>query len=974
MRLALEKLYYIYGLDTSCFYTDEEMALDKKLNKARSYQNKLKRISLGTYAPKFLKAKYKAGQLSNEEYKAAKRTWCERYVSRELARNKIIYKLFDGKEGYDFPETYVTKGGKERKANYTFSVNKYITYRKEQLIELLSNNLDKVVPRVVRPQRIIDQDGNPKLSCRVSVFDSMLTRELGMKERQFNDQMFIVKVFYFEVANSLLRHGCVMNGERYVFFSASAGQIRTKKFVAIKESLLNLNWNKLTNGLTIDKINQQGGMNINKYLAYLALCNSGTEKWDTFDIDRTIVVDDWENDVEGTVDFIDDKAFEITRVDKELPIAQMDGCGIMLPSVSEKNFMVRLPWVKGLLATFDFRKFIEVNDCSSVVTDIYGQTHDIIAEDIQIIFTKSQFKMWKFFSDWNEYKINFKLYGCTAGIGNEEEDSADEFRDSVINYQMIQSLPDLSDDELKALAQKNVEDIEQLVTNKLVMLDTLGVNDNKSDYQLNDFQKCLRIYPELLQDPYCKKSLNDLKKKMESDLWSARFKLDGKYTFVIPDLYAFCEWLFMRVEKPNGVLQDGQVSCSLFKIGEELDCLRSPHLYCEHAIRTNVYSPWFTTNGIYISSHDFISRILQCDFDGDTLLLINNKTLVNAAKRNMQGKVPLYYEMKKAKAEPITNESLWNGIRLAYTGGNIGEISNQITKIWNHQDILDEDKKEQALTCIKYLCMLTNFTIDYAKTLYKPVIPHDIRETLAEYNKNKVPAFFKYAKGKETDQVEHTGNSPIDRLIKLFKSKKLKYNISNDDIGKLDYAMLMDNPNTEYNEDIGMAYCKYVSTNMKFNRAKEKDNDAAMSNYKAVYTQARDDILNMFSQYSTPYIIDNIIIYLFSVKRVKNKKAFWNIFASDIYENLVDNLETKITYCEHCGRRFRKNSNSAKLCPSCRGYQPIQHKTLTCIDCGKEFVVDSKANKSCRCQECYKVYRRNYKNQKEKECYKKIHL
>lgn len=952
--MSLNKLYYIYGLDTSCFYTDEELALDKKLNKARSYRNKMKDIKDGKYAPAFLKRRLSNKEITRDEYNSAKQEWCNRRTDREQSRNKVIYKMFEGKEGYEFPEYIVSPKGRVRKADHSFKITRYITQKKHELVSLLSENLDTVVPRTVRQERIIDKDGTPKLSCRVSVFDSNLTRLLGMREREFNDQMFIVKVFYFEVANSLLRHGCVLNGEKYVFFSASAGQIRTKKFVAIKETLLNQQWNTLTAGLTIDSINEQGGMNINKYLAYLALCNSGTDLWADFDIDKTIVVDDWENNVKGVVDFIDYQTFEITREEKELPIAQMDGCGIMLPCISTKNFMVRLPWVKGLLASFDFRKFIEVTGSSPIVTDIYGQEHNIVEEDIQIIFTKSQFKMWKFFKDWNEYKTNFKLYNCTAGITNEEEDSADEFGGSVINYQMIQSLPDLTDDELKELGKKNVEIIDSLTTNKTAMLETFGVDDNKKDYQLNDFQKCLKLYPELLQDPYCKQTLKDLKDKLESDLWSARFKLDGKYTFVIPDLYAFCEWLFMKKEVPDGLLQNGQVSCRLFKIGEKIDCLRSPHLFCEHAIRNNVYNTWFNTNGIYISSHDYISRILQCDFDGDRLLLINHPTLVNAAKRNMVDKVPLYYEMKKAKAEPVTSESLWHGIRLAYTGGNIGEISNQITKIWNHKDVLSDKNREQALTCIKYLCMLTNFTIDYAKTLYKPTIPPHINSMLKAYNKDRVPAFFKYAKGKEDSCVCQSSNSPVDRLPRIFKKKRIKCAISDDVVGKFDYTMLMNNPTIEYNEKIGKAYQKYVSVNMKFNRRKEKSGDSDLSNYKAVYDQARTDIFAMFSEYSRSDIIDNIIAYLFNAKKSKNKKAFWQMFETEVYENLIENLETQIAICPTCGKRFRK-TNSAKYCPSCRGYRPIATKTLTCIDCGKEFVVSSKNTKAKRCPECQRI-------------------
>ncbi|GJM68144.1 hypothetical protein HMSSN036_03600 [Paenibacillus macerans] len=66
-------------------------------------------------------------------------------------------------------------------------------------------------------------------------------------------------------------------------------------------------------GLSTAKINNNGGVNINKYLAYLALCNSATDPWDDFDINKTIVVADMETKVNCVVDFIDEKNYEIKR-------------------------------------------------------------------------------------------------------------------------------------------------------------------------------------------------------------------------------------------------------------------------------------------------------------------------------------------------------------------------------------------------------------------------------------------------------------------------------------------------------------------------------------------------------------------------------------------------------------------------------------------------------------------------------------
>ena len=168
----------------------------------------------------------------------------------------------------------------------------------------------------------------------------------------------------------------------------------------------------------------------------------------------------------------------------------------------------------------------------------------------------------------------------------------------------------------------------------------------------------------------------------------------GKYTFLLPDFYAACEYWFGGIENPNGLLKDKEVFCNLFKKSEILDCLRSPHLYKEHAIRFNVASDkygdrtqqikeWFATNGIYTSIHDLISKILQFDVDGDKSLVVADPNFVTIAERNMNGIVPLYYNMRKAEPMELNNKNIYFGLNAAFTGGNIGIYSNNISKIWN---------------------------------------------------------------------------------------------------------------------------------------------------------------------------------------------------------------------------------------------------------------------------------------------------
>ena len=233
-------------------------------------------------------------------------------------------------------------------------------------------------------------------AIEIAVFDGILTRTLNLSPDTFTDDFMVIQVYYHNIMQNLINNGFTYKGEKYVFLTASAGQIRQKKVVFIKESVWLKHEKTLMCGLTLDKINALGGNNPNKHLAYTALINSATDVWEEFDIDKSIVIDDFETDVEGTYDFIDETNYSITRKTGKVPVPHTDGAGMILPNAFGKqqvNMMVRLPWVKGLLGVFDYRKFIEVNNCSPIIKDIYGVEHDVIAEDIQVIFTKSQFKM-----------------------------------------------------------------------------------------------------------------------------------------------------------------------------------------------------------------------------------------------------------------------------------------------------------------------------------------------------------------------------------------------------------------------------------------------------------------------------------------------------------------------------------------------------------------------------------------------------
>ena len=285
---------------------------------------------------------------------------------------------------------------------------------------------------------------------------------------EHSDDIVSVVTYYTPIFESIIHHGFDYKDKHYVFFTAGAGQTRCKKSTFVSEDKLNENFNRLFCGLTREEVNRQGGMNTNKYLAYTSLCQTNSEIWRDFDIDRSIVVDDIEYEIpnqeiryiytESPEDKIElatlkkklqeitDELREIknakqnkpkgykrpkeevtyekqlrnrkksilgeieqlrskyhqTKIDKmNVTIPFTDGFGISLKKI--QSSMIRLPFVKGLMAYCPRRAFQDwcgENDITvHKITDIYGKSHSIT--DIDYIFTKSQFKMYKYFN--NEY-------------------------------------------------------------------------------------------------------------------------------------------------------------------------------------------------------------------------------------------------------------------------------------------------------------------------------------------------------------------------------------------------------------------------------------------------------------------------------------------------------------------------------------------------------------------------------------------
>ena len=908
--------------------------------------------------------------LTDEEYEISTNKQLKNWESKRLEKNiDILYKICDYKNSNE-----------EMILEIIYEFEDEIKLIKTEINELNSKLKEFLKKNILITREIhTDRKWMYKDQYRIiSLFEGSLERAFKCYDREYTYKIVSAVTYYTEIFDSIEHNGFIFNGEKYIFYTAGAGQTRCKKSTFVKEKDFLANRDKLFCGLSEDIINANGGMNTNKYLAYTSLTQSNSEIWREFDIDRAIVVDDIEfmlpkqkvrhiivetpesrervnqlkkeleklkdncvlrkKDLSNAKKLINDEIktiksryYTIEEVFMDILIPFTDGFGIIL--YYEDTSMARLPFVKGLMSYAPYEEFKEkykIGYGEIEVVDIYGEKWNIDKDNIKYIFTKSQFKMWKYYKDWNDYKEKFKKYECEACRCNVERKVK---LDASTNYQILQTLTtEMTDEDIISLADQDIYDLEHIGDNYKSMLNILGANDKVLHPTF--LQKSLMIYPEMLKDKYIKNTLCDKKNSIIKDMRSGKFSINGTYTFIIPDVLACMQWWFLEKRKLGelGVLSEGEVSCNLFKNGEEVGCLRSPHLDHAHCVRKNKVSPntkkWFKTKGLYVGVKDIMSKLLMYDNDGDKSLVHNSAIINNCAKQfqNKYGMIPNYYEMAKAKSENINKDTLFEGIIKAYHHGNIGLPSNDITGIWSKLDLNSSEKEiKKAIECIAIKTAIVNFTIDFAKTLWMSEVPKHISKQLSQYGTKKTPFFFQFAKDKERKQCEPKRQGCIDRIYDIVPDKKIKFKNL---LGRYSYTNLM-SYDVDINTDIAKSLFELymeIHTSKKIRYLKDNEESFDDKNIEGKHKVSQFEMLNYKIKKELLSVIDDedyiVNVLVKSLKNEVSKSTLWDVFGERLYQNVLNNIGDGIVtgkekFCEVCGERFEVKTNNMIYCEKC---------------------------------------------------------
>lgn len=808
----------------------------------------------------------------------------------------------------------------------------------EQLIaEINKYPLDK--PRYITKKYlyITDEDGNctkeENINRQTVLSENEIIRHCELEEGgvPLVKQVVLMKCkseLMTDILNQIIDRGVEIDGVPYVFYTSSTNQMKNSEITLLEEFFWQTNKMSLMCGLTEETINAKGGINMGKYLAAKALNMSNSDIYDSgISIDDVIIVKDFKTMVTSMVNYLDIDTLEISEREISVSIEHMDGAGMFIPGTFPCSCQIRGGWLKGAIFPFDFHAFLILyqDKLSEIhMKDAWDKKLNI--DDFlkaKLILTDSQLKMRKYYKSMEDYRQKFKESEMSITVNNwaHEPGKSAEVR---VAYQPFQTIPrqNMTEEAIEKLCEKTIRYINEAKTKPNVAMKLMGVDiesyenmelDGETDEELinvgtplkmDTLSASIMICPELLNDVHVRKVMQSALISERNKAMGSKLILDGIWSYVCPDLYAFSQWLFLGEDNPEGLIKRGKVYNNFYKDTdiEEACCIRYPHLSdCEHGIqnleKSDECAKWFIGYDTIVSCHDLISKTLQCDWDGDHICLIHDKSFLDVLDR---GTYPLYYEMSKAEPSKITNDEIVKCLVRSFTNENIGYVSNAITKIFN-------SNIEPDIKLVRILCAYNNFVIDYFKTQKRM----ELKEYLETYESYKnygslCPYFFRYAKKKKSTKCKkYNPNNNCDRISKYIQGKtdkditKTIYATKNKEEFNSEYltnhSIRITRKSKEYKE-LRELLTQLKSDNIKRYKAIAKKcyvglNNEKISDKELFYYRCSAKIGKIIydRKVAANYLID--IEYCQPENGDDKKDILWNCFGDILYFNIKENIK-----------------------------------------------------------------------------------
>lgn len=438
---------------------------------------------------------------------------------------------------------------------------------------------------------------------------------------------------------------------------------------------------------------------------------------------KIAVVDDCETSyITDYIYVTDDKTDEPTleyRKNAELSMNATDGFGLMTPELAERwsdelgldyvssGMCCRFAFTKGMVYPFDFRDFAE-KECngSYIVKDAWGNNFDV--RDVELILTTSMVKLWDSYSSCDEFVekslANDYSFAITKTAPKQLENEHE------LNYQFIQSY-DLDDNDIKELVMPTVNEIKDILGldwrktvlfmggsnwNKDTVIKTLQ-NGSNGDTISSDVAKALMINPNMIKDPFIVNIVYQTIKKKIEDAKVGVLKVHGNYSMASGDPFTLCQHMFGL--PITGLLKAGEIYNKYWieNGADKLVCFRAPmscfnNIRCVKPVHNEKIDYWFrymNTCTIFNSWDSSAAALNGMDFDGDLVMLTDNKVLVRK-----HYPTPALVCIQRKADRSISKEEDFIKSNINSFGNEIGQTTNYITSMYEMRAHFDKDSVE----------------------------------------------------------------------------------------------------------------------------------------------------------------------------------------------------------------------------------------------------------------------------------------
>lgn len=530
--------------------------------------------------------------------------------------------------------------------------------------------------------------------------------------------------------------GFSINGIKYKRLLGTNGGIKNSTIVFVSERHVDELRRRIDNGR-----NPDAELVPAKLEAYKALtCSASTPVSLPNGI---LVVDDCETEFLSDIIYLTDEGdgepvMEM-RKNEKIQMDASDGYGIMLPSLADKwseelgldyrvsGVNTRFSFEKGMVFTFDFVDFAEKVAKQYIVKDAWGNDVDI--RNVELVLTTSMVKLWDSYESCEDYINKSIENGYTFGVAKTCPKELETERN--LNYQFIQSY-DLDDNDIEELISPTMNEIKDVLggdwRKTVLFLKGAGLNAENISRIDDDFIKAIMIDPRMVDDPFVQSTIYQLIRNRINEAKVGVLKVHGNYSIVSGDPYTLCQSIFGL--ELTGLLKDGEIYNQYWadRGADRLACFRAP-MTCHNNIRlvrpadneqVRYWYQYMTTCTIFNSWDTAASALNGCDFDGDLVMLTDNKVLVN----KLQPLPALMCAQRRAtKRVPTEDDFIRSNIESF--GNDIGQTTNWITSMFEVRARFEKGSEEYDTLSYRIRCgqLYQQNAIDKAKGIVCKPMP-----------------------------------------------------------------------------------------------------------------------------------------------------------------------------------------------------------------------------------------------------------